>query len=204
MAAGKQIMRLKEPNDEITDALLLEFGATLKTKGEEIPDAEFEQLLASFTSKLDIEIERNIFTQLVYEHFVVTSPAPLAAPQPAVLDVDFPEYRTLLNALPERLWVCYDRVLHDMVARLAAAVGERDLTTVRNVAKTITTYEFEFDETSSQFLETALFILKTKVACRASSVWQEAVFNAESAVFNAESAVFNAESSIFAEETLPS
>lgn len=188
MAAGKQIMRLKEPNDEITDAILLEFGATLKTKGEEIPDAEFEQLLASFTSKLDIEIERNIFTQLVYEHFVATSamsPAP-----PAVLDVDFPEYPTILNALPERLWVCYDRVLHDMVARLAAAVGERDLTTVRNVAKTITTYEFEFDETSSQFLETALFILKTKVACRASSVWQEAVFNAES--------------SIFAEETLPS
>ena len=66
-------MRLKEPNDEITDAILLEFGANLKTKGEEIPDAEFEQLLASFTSKLDIEIERNIFTQLVYEHFVATS-----------------------------------------------------------------------------------------------------------------------------------
>ncbi len=174
-------LRLKDFKSEFSHPLLEKLYNTLLARGPTIPPDEFDSLVASYATELDVEIEKNIFHQLAYENFVeeeLKEPTePTELPTPPLPFPDFPDYKQILSCLPERLWICYDKDLHNLTEKLYACLLDQN--EVNKITKEIAKLENDYNETSTEFVETAFYVLKMCVSCKTNNEWQTLVFTAE-------------------------
>ena len=95
-------------------------------------------------------------------------------------DCDYPSYDFALQNVgkhSDAMWEAYDKTLHTFGIQLCNDITDKEK--VLEIGTRIALYQISFDEETSVFMHTIIFVLKTLVPARSNSKYQNSIKRAE-------------------------
>tara|TARA_Y100000389_G_C17449874_1_gene514048 strand:+ start:371 stop:940 length:570 start_codon:yes stop_codon:yes gene_type:complete len=95
-------------------------------------------------------------------------------------DCEYPSYEFALKIVgkhSDEMWESYDKTVHNFGIELCNDITDKEK--VLEIGTRIALYQISFDEETSVFLHTIIFVLKTLVPARTNSKYQNSIKRAE-------------------------
>lgn len=146
-----------------------------------------EECFKSMVSKYQAEVpeEAELLYDLAFENFLEeenssTSFVDNTDEFEGCGNSEFPSYELALNNVgkhSDEMWEAYDKTVHNFGIELCNNITDKE--SVLEIGTRVALYQISFDEETSVFLHTILFVLKTLVAARTNSKYQNSIKRAE-------------------------
>jgi hypothetical protein len=153
--------------------------------GENITEECFKNMISKYQSQ--VPEESDLLHDLSLENFLEEEDLP---PRRSFVDntdefegcsnCEYPSYDFALKSVgkhSDEMWESYDKTVHNFGIELCNNITDKE--NVLEICTRIALYQISFDEETSVFLYTILFVLKTLVPDRNNSKYQNSIKRAE-------------------------
>lgn len=149
--------------------------------GCNITEESFKNMISKYQS--EVPEEADLLYDLSFENFLEEEESP------AFVDTDefegcgdgeYPSYEFVLQNVGKHsddMWEAYDKTVHNFGIELCSNITDKEK--VLEIGTRIALYQISFDEETSVFMNTIIFVLKTLVPARSNSKYQNSIKRAE-------------------------
>jgi hypothetical protein len=182
-------MKIKDPSlrSEYSHHLLSKIEEDIDdyrdNQGYNITEQHFTDILCKYQSQ--VPEEAGLLYDLAFENFLEEE----NSQQTPFIDTDefdgcgdseYPTYKLALESVgkhSDEMWESYDKIVHNFGIELCNHITNKQR--VLEIGTEIALYQLSFDEETSVFMHTIIFVLKTLVPARTNSKYQNSVKRAE-------------------------
>ena len=149
--------------------------------GYNITEEYFKDMISKYQSQ--VPEEADLLYDLSFENFLEEEDLPLVDNTDEFEgcgDCEYPSYEFALKSVGKHsddMWEAYDKTVHNFGIELCNNINNK--TKVLEIGTRIALYQISFDEESSVFFHTIIFVLKTLVPARTNSKYQNSVQRAQ-------------------------